>query len=127
MKPDPVDILGIAKVVRSPSDSANGPWFYIDARQTPPFIEVSCVVNSFTARKPSIGPYPFVICTENVKFVRCFPALEKQNIVFVTVVRDINGFGFLLICSVARFAGLSFFVFRARLFFGCLFSLFAEK
>lgn len=41
LKPDPVDILGIAKIVRSPSDSSNGPWFYVDARQSPPYIEVS--------------------------------------------------------------------------------------
>ena len=41
LKPDPVDILGIAKIVRSPSDSSNGPWFYVDARQDPPYIEVS--------------------------------------------------------------------------------------
>ena len=41
LKPDPVDILGIAKIVRSPSDSSKGPWFYVDARQSPPYIVVS--------------------------------------------------------------------------------------
>ena len=41
LKPDPVDILGIAKIVRSPSDQSTGPWFYVDARQSPPFINVS--------------------------------------------------------------------------------------
>ena len=44
LKPDPVDILGIAKIVRSPTDSSLGPWFYVNARQVPPWIEVSkCV------------------------------------------------------------------------------------
>ena len=40
LKPDPVDILGIAKIVRSNSDQNKGPWFYVDARKTPLFIEV---------------------------------------------------------------------------------------
>ena len=40
LKPDPVDILGIAKITRSPSNSKDGPWFYVDSRKTPPFIEV---------------------------------------------------------------------------------------
>ncbi|KAL9979348.1 hypothetical protein ACROYT_G016999 [Oculina patagonica] len=39
LKPDPVDILGIAVIQRSPSDSVNGPWFYVDSRKTPPYIE----------------------------------------------------------------------------------------
>ena len=41
LKPDPIDFFGIATITRSPSDSANGPWFYVDARKNPPFIEVS--------------------------------------------------------------------------------------
>ena len=40
LKPDPVDILGIAKIVRSPTNSSQGPWFYVDARQSPPYLEV---------------------------------------------------------------------------------------
>ena len=40
LKPDPVDILGIAKITRSPSNSKDGPWFYVDTRKTPPFTEV---------------------------------------------------------------------------------------
>lgn len=48
LKPDPVKILSIATVVRSPTDSENGPWFYVDARKTPPFIEVSWYSYSFT-------------------------------------------------------------------------------
>ncbi|CAH3028156.1 unnamed protein product [Porites evermanni] len=39
LKPDPVDILGIAKIVRSPTNSSQGPWFYVDARQSPPYLE----------------------------------------------------------------------------------------
>lgn len=41
LKPDPIDFFGIATITRSPSDSENGPWFYVDARKNPPFIEVS--------------------------------------------------------------------------------------
>ena len=41
LKPDPVKILSLATVVRSPTDSANGPWFYVEARKKPRFIEVS--------------------------------------------------------------------------------------
>ena len=41
LKPDPIDFFGIATITRSPSDSKNGPWFYVDARKNPPFIEVS--------------------------------------------------------------------------------------
>ena len=40
LQPDPVDILGIAVIQRSPSNSEDGPWFFIDSRKTPPFIEV---------------------------------------------------------------------------------------
>ena len=40
LKPDPVDILGIAQIARSPTDLNTGPWFYLDARKDPPFIEV---------------------------------------------------------------------------------------
>ncbi|XP_020601762.1 uncharacterized protein LOC110040832 [Orbicella faveolata] len=39
LKPDPVDILGIAKISRSPTNTEEGPWFYVDSRQTPPFLE----------------------------------------------------------------------------------------
>ncbi|XP_058970157.2 uncharacterized protein [Pocillopora verrucosa] len=39
LKPDPIDFFGIATITRSPSDSENGPWFYVDARKNPPFIE----------------------------------------------------------------------------------------
>ena len=41
LKPDPVKILDIAEIVRSPTEKDLGPWFYVDARQTPIFIEVS--------------------------------------------------------------------------------------
>ena len=41
LKPDPVKILDIATIVRSPTEQDLGPWFYIDARQTPIFIEVT--------------------------------------------------------------------------------------
>ena len=41
LKPDPINILGIAKITRSPSQQDKGPWFYVDARKTPIFIEVS--------------------------------------------------------------------------------------
>lgn len=39
LKPDPINILGIAKITRSPSQQDKGPWFYVDARKTPIFIE----------------------------------------------------------------------------------------
>ena len=41
LKPDPVDILGIAKITRSPSDSSLGPWFYVNARRDRFNVEVS--------------------------------------------------------------------------------------
>ena len=41
LKPDPVKILDIVEIVRSPTEKDLGPWFYVDARQTPIFIEVS--------------------------------------------------------------------------------------
>lgn len=41
LKPDPVDILGIAKITRSPSDSSLGPWFYVNARRDLFYVEVS--------------------------------------------------------------------------------------
>ena len=41
LQPDPIKILSIAKIVRSPSQQDKGPWFYVDARKTPVFIEVS--------------------------------------------------------------------------------------
>ena len=40
IKPDPIQILDVITIVRSPSDNTNGPWFYVDARKDPPFIEV---------------------------------------------------------------------------------------
>ena len=43
LKPDPVKILDIAEIVRSPTEKDLGPWFYVDARQTPIFIEVSYI------------------------------------------------------------------------------------
>ena len=44
LKPDPVKILDIAEIVRSPTEKDLGPWFYVDARQTPIFIEVSYII-----------------------------------------------------------------------------------
>ena len=41
LKPDPIKILNIITIVRSPSDHSKGPWFYIDARQTPLYYEVT--------------------------------------------------------------------------------------
>ncbi|XP_022792631.1 uncharacterized protein LOC111331727 [Stylophora pistillata] len=38
-KPDPITILDIVTIVRSPTDRENGPWWYLDARKSPPFIE----------------------------------------------------------------------------------------
>ncbi|XP_048580608.1 uncharacterized protein LOC5507741 isoform X2 [Nematostella vectensis] len=35
LKPDPVHIGSVAKIVRSPTDSKQGPWFYVDARKDP--------------------------------------------------------------------------------------------
>lgn len=46
LKPDPVDILGIAKITRSPSNQQDGPWFYVDSRQIPPFIEVKIKIST---------------------------------------------------------------------------------
>ena len=40
LKPDPVKILDIITIVRSPTERDVGPWFYLDARKSPPFIEV---------------------------------------------------------------------------------------
>lgn len=45
LKPDPVKILDIAEIVRSPTEKDLGPWFYVDARQTPIFIEVSYLIH----------------------------------------------------------------------------------
>ena len=45
LKPDPIKLLNILKIVRNPSQQDLGPWFYVDARKTPLFIEVSlCLV-----------------------------------------------------------------------------------
>ena len=41
LQPDPIKLLNILKIVRSPSQQDLGPWFYVDARKTPIFIEVS--------------------------------------------------------------------------------------
>lgn len=41
LKPDPIKILDIITIVRSPTDHDLGPWFYVDARKLPPFIEVN--------------------------------------------------------------------------------------
>ena len=45
LKPDPVKILDIAEIVRSPTEKDLGPWFYVDARQTSIFIEVSSLIH----------------------------------------------------------------------------------
>ncbi|XP_068704567.1 uncharacterized protein [Montipora foliosa] len=63
LKPDPVDILGIAKIVRSPSDSSNGPWFYVDARQSP--IHLEAYIEGYT-NLLGIGSY----CRLNLTMTR---------------------------------------------------------
>lgn len=40
LKPDPIKILSIATIARSPTELDKGPWFYMDARKTPIFYEV---------------------------------------------------------------------------------------
>lgn len=47
LKPDPVKILDIAEIVRSPTEKDLGPWFYVDARKTPIFIEVRYLIHLF--------------------------------------------------------------------------------
>ncbi|KAJ7381185.1 hypothetical protein OS493_004785 [Desmophyllum pertusum] len=59
LKPDPVDILGIAVIARSPTDLKTGPWFYVDSRKAPPFIEAldaaaKSVKAAFDAAKKSL-------------------------------------------------------------------------
>lgn len=54
LKPDPVKILDIAEIVRSPTEKDLGPWFYVDARQTPIFIEVSYPIHYVKSRKTVI-------------------------------------------------------------------------
>nr|XP_058970077.1 uncharacterized protein LOC131796502 [Pocillopora verrucosa] len=39
LKPDPIKILDLITIVRSPTDKDKGPWWYLDARKSPPFIE----------------------------------------------------------------------------------------
>ncbi|KAL9979352.1 hypothetical protein ACROYT_G017003 [Oculina patagonica] len=39
LKPDPIKLLNVLKIVRSPSQQDLGPWFYVDARKSPLFIE----------------------------------------------------------------------------------------
>ena len=41
LKPDPINILGIAKIVRSATDMSQGPWFYVMGKKEPLFVEVS--------------------------------------------------------------------------------------
>ena len=41
LKPDPIKILNIFTVARSPSQLDKGPWFYMDARKTPIYYEVT--------------------------------------------------------------------------------------
>lgn len=45
LKPDPVKILDLAEIVRSPTEKDLGPWFYVDARKTPIFIEVRYLIH----------------------------------------------------------------------------------
>ena len=41
LKPDPINILGMAKIVRSPTDMSQGPCFYVMGKKEPLFVEVS--------------------------------------------------------------------------------------
>ena len=67
LKPDPIKLLNILKIVRSPSQQDLGPWFYVDARKTPIFIEVSvkCTVGLGRGVNLSLRPIHSMVSSKN--------------------------------------------------------------